>query len=97
MDSEELGDKILKQYSPVHEDVDEALIKMSERVDMLQTQVTQLEKDNARLEGELKLAHTQRNTLAMLASDEPKFFNPLGIMAAKSLRDAILAEGEDAE
>ena len=32
----------------------------------------------------------ERNVLAMLAKDNPQFFNPTGIFRAKALRDEIL-------
>ena len=46
-------------------------------------QAKQLQADN-------KLLETERNILAMLASDKPKFFNPFGIIEAKKLRDRVI-------
>lgn len=45
------------------------------------------------LRDELKKATTERNILAMLSSEKPQFFNPLGIIKAKRLRDRILKGG----
>ena len=42
------------------------------------------------LRDELETVKTERNVLAMLSSDTPRFFNPFGLFAAKNLRDDIL-------
>ena len=45
------------------------------------------------LQAENKKLKTERNILALLSSDTPKFFNPMDVMEAKKLRDRILKGG----
>lgn len=50
-----------------------------------------------RLQAELKQLKAERNILAMLASDTPKFFNPMSITRAKNLRDKVIGESQPTE
>ena len=52
--------------------------------------VDSLIKKGKQLQAQLEEVEVERNILAMLASGEPKFFNPLGIFKAKALRDRVL-------
>lgn len=57
--------------------------KRREAIEKLQSRIDSLEAD-------IKVLGAERNVMAMLASDEPKFFNTIGIFEAKKLRDRIL-------
>ena len=62
---------------------DHAIVAPNRRC--LQMQIDQLQID-------IKTLKTERNVLAMLSADKPQFFNPLGGIEAKNLRDRILKD-----
>ena len=57
-----------------------------------QSKVRQLQRQIFERDDLLRRFDNQRRLLAKLASDTPQFFNPLEVMAAKKLRDEILAK-----
>lgn len=56
-----------------------------------QAEVRRLRKQLAETEEMLELLWNDRRMLAMLAAEGPAFFNPLKAMAAKKVRDRVLA------
>ena len=55
-------------------------------------EMTMLRDDLSAMLGEIVELRRERHLMAMLAADEPMFFNPLVAWDAQALRDRILAE-----
>jgi len=54
--------------------------------------VAELTAEVERLKGEREMLTMERDAMAMLSSESPRFSNPLHVYKAKQVRDRVLAE-----
>ena len=82
-------DKIIKDLQT---ELDKLQIKLVRTKTAMQYEIDDATDD--RQQEQIKQLNVERLVLAMLASDEPDFFNPLRAIQAKNLRDKTLSEAK---